>query len=192
MKINLAKTRVIIKSQKFGPNTTYMVLGILSFGQELCGYAIRQWALNSLKYFYGAPAQSQIYKELTRLERGGMVSSRMVEQKDKPAKKSYNITKAGLAELRRWLEHAPIDPVTYKNPAALRMFLGHMVSPERMREILLEHRRQVDLALAELEANQVALAQDQKAVFAAQSLAWAMGVQRADMVATNNALSDKK
>ncbi len=35
----------------FLPTTTYAVLGLLSLGEELSGYELRQWALRSLRFF---------------------------------------------------------------------------------------------------------------------------------------------
>ena len=52
----------------FLPGSAYAVLGLLSFGAELSGYELRQLALNSLRFFYWTPAQSQIYRELRRLQ----------------------------------------------------------------------------------------------------------------------------
>src|SRR5256885_16438206 len=44
--------------------TAYAILGLLSFGRELTGYEVKQSADDSLRFFYTAPAMSQIYTEL--------------------------------------------------------------------------------------------------------------------------------
>jgi len=43
------------------PATGYAVLGLLSFGEALSGYDLKQWADHSLRYFFWSPAQSAIY-----------------------------------------------------------------------------------------------------------------------------------
>src|SRR5260370_40944249 len=56
--------------------TAWAVLGLLSFARELSGYDLRKWANASLRFFYGSPAMSQIYRELRRLEGGGDAAAR--------------------------------------------------------------------------------------------------------------------
>ena len=51
--------------------TSWAVLGLLSFGEELSGYDLKKWADWSLRFFYWAPSYSQIYGELRKLEEIG-------------------------------------------------------------------------------------------------------------------------
>jgi len=60
--------------------TSWAVLGILSFGEELSGYDMKKWADWSLSFFYWAPSYSQIYGELHKLEELGLVTSRIVDR----------------------------------------------------------------------------------------------------------------
>ena len=78
----------------FLPGSAYAVLGLLSFGAELSGYELRQLALNSLRFFYWTPAQSQIYRELRRLSGLGYVTGREVRQDGRPDKVAYSITES--------------------------------------------------------------------------------------------------
>src|ERR1700712_5895261 len=81
--------------------TSYAVLGLLSFGQELSGFDMKRWADWSLKFFYWAPSFSQIYGELHKLEELGLVASRLDENKQPQRKRGerekrvYRITAAG-------------------------------------------------------------------------------------------------
>ena len=50
---------------------------------------------------------SQIYPELAKMERAGLVSFRQVEQKSRPARKVYSATGAGRAALSQWLRQEP-------------------------------------------------------------------------------------
>lgn len=139
------------------PTTAYAVLGLLSFGTERSGYELRQVALDSLRFFYWTPAQSQIYKELRRLEELGYVRGRAVAQRDRPDKVAYGITDEGLAECRRWLATAPVAPPVFKFDAALRLFFGHLSEPERLAEVVDEHRRYLADLLADLDRVRAAL-----------------------------------
>ncbi|MFG2003189.1 PadR family transcriptional regulator [Spirillospora sp. NPDC048911] len=122
------------------PATAWAVLGILSFGEELTGYEVRQWADHSLRFFYWSPAMSQIYSELKRLEQVGYATSRTVTGDDTRTKRVYTITGAGRAALSRWVEDAPVEPPVLKHGAALRVWLGHLATPQRLREIVSQHR----------------------------------------------------
>ena len=136
----------------FLPGSAYAVLGLLSFGAELSGYELRQLALNSLRFFYWTPAQSQIYRELRRLAGLGYVIGREVSQDGRPDKVAYSITDAGQAELARWLEEAPIAPPAIRYDTALRIFFGHATTPDRLRALVAEHRVHLERMLAELHA----------------------------------------
>lgn len=131
------------------PNTTYAVLGILSFGRPLSGYEIRKQAEN-LRYFYWSPAQSQIYTELRRLEKLSYVTSEKIPQEGKPDKRLYIINNAGQAAFRQWLEKQPLEPIVIKHGLALRLYFAHAAEPSRLRELLEEHISQVHEALAHL------------------------------------------
>ncbi|GAA2584257.1 hypothetical protein GCM10010411_16200 [Actinomadura fulvescens] len=122
------------------PATAWAVLGILSFGEELTGYEVRRWADHILRFFYWSPAMSQIYSELKRLERVGYAASRTVTGEDTRTKRVYAITDAGRGALSRWVEDAPVEPPVLKHGAALRVWLGHLATPERLREIVAQHR----------------------------------------------------
>ncbi len=123
------------QSPKPLPTTSYAVLGLLSFGQALSGYEIRKWAQN-MRFFYWAPAQSQVYSELRRLEKRGFVRAEEVAQEGKPDKRVFTITAEGSAEFERWQREEPVGPTVIKHAMALRLFFGHASSPEGLIEQL--------------------------------------------------------
>ncbi len=143
---------------EFLPPTTYAVLGLLSLGQELSGYDVRQWALRSLKFFYWTPAQSHVYRELRRLEELALATSRDVPQEGRPGKRLFAITPAGREELARWVNEAPVAPPMIKFDGALRLFFAHAARPGRIEEILEEHREAVQATLDELDEVRAMLA----------------------------------
>jgi len=135
------------KSTKLS-GTANAVLGLLSFGTELSGYDLKKWADHSLSLFFWSPASSQIYAELRRLEAPGYVTSRQVPQDDLRNKRVYRITDAGREQLIRWLETEEIGSPVLKHPVLMRVWLGHLIEPDRLREVIEEHR---DRTVARLE-----------------------------------------
>jgi DNA-binding PadR family transcriptional regulator len=122
------------------PATAYALLGLLSFDRELSGYDLKKWADSSLRFFYWSPAVSQIYGELKRLDRLGYVTSREVPQDELRNKRVYRITDEGRAALTRWVEHDDVEPPVLKHSPLLRVWLGHLSSPARLRTVLETHR----------------------------------------------------
>lgn len=130
-------------------DATYSVLGMLSFGSELTGYDLFQWARN-MRYFYWNPAQSQIYAALRRLRALGYVTERTQPVANRPDKRLYVITDAGLAALRAWLATSPVEPPLLRHSIALRLFFGHQADPATLRQTLIEYADTVAARLDEL------------------------------------------
>jgi DNA-binding PadR family transcriptional regulator len=123
------------------PATSWAVLGLLSFGEELSGYDLKKWSDWSLRFFYWSPSFSQIYSELKRLEKAGFATSRLVAQETGTRdKRVYRITDPGMDAVRKWAREAPVDPPVLKHGPMLRVWLGHLLEPEQMREVLVQHR----------------------------------------------------
>ncbi|WP_254068552.1 PadR family transcriptional regulator [Streptomyces sp. TM32] len=123
------------------PATAWAVLGLLSFGDELSGYDLKKWSDFSLRFFYWSPSFSQIYGELKRLEKAGYVSARRVAQETGHRdKRVYVITEEGMAAVRHWAREAPVEPPVLKHGVMLRVWLGHLLEADRMREVLGRHR----------------------------------------------------
>lgn len=135
------------------PPTGWAVLGLLSFGEELSGYDLKRWADWSLKFFYWSPSFSQIYGELRRLEKLGLASSRIENRDDVRGKRMYRITDAGQAALRDWAAGDHVDPVVLKHGVMLRLWLGHISDPDRLRTVLAEHRDQSERMRVRAEAD---------------------------------------
>lgn len=161
--------------------TGYAILGMLTFGRSLAGYEIRQWALGMLGHFYPAPAQSQIYRELTMLEETGRVISTPIAQTDRPDKVVYQLTATGQDDLELWAATEPVGTTSLKHHAALRVFLGHNTTPGHLMEILETHKRAILTALDELETLSVALTDDEDAEYAAIAADWTAELYRGDL-----------
>ncbi|MGW7691330.1 helix-turn-helix transcriptional regulator [Streptomyces asiaticus] len=114
----------------------WAVLGLLSYAPGLSGYELKQWADHSLRFFYQAPAMSQIYSELQRLEALGWAESRLEPQGHGRDKRVYGLTEDGAAALKAHVESAPFRPPMVKNPVAMRIWLGHLTGGAGMDRLI--------------------------------------------------------
>ncbi|WP_187282495.1 PadR family transcriptional regulator [Streptomyces sp. MS191] len=133
------------------PQTAWAVLGLLSFPGERTGYELKKWADSSLRFFHWSPAISQIYAELRRLEERGYVTSARSGPEEPRAKRRYAITDAGRAALDAWAAGEG-GPVVLKHPLVLRVWLGHLAAPERLRALVEDHLALTHDELAEVRA----------------------------------------
>lgn len=175
-------------SRDWLPTTAYVVLGLLSFGQRLTGYELRQWALGSTRFFWAAPAMSMIYRELDRLERTELVDRRDESGDAERARTTYGLTDAGLVELRRWIDDAPAEEPVIRHPAAFRLFLGHLADPDKLRARLAAHRDWLDGLLADLDDVRADLAGDDRFPYPAIVADWGAEFFGAERSATDRAL----
>jgi DNA-binding PadR family transcriptional regulator len=120
------------------PVTAYALLGLLTFGDELTGYEIKQRADNTLRFYWVAPAMSQIYTELARLTEHGLVEP-VARQGEGRRTTSYRITGEGQAALRGWMDHSEVGFPTLKHTVLLRLLIGHATEPDRIRRVLKEY-----------------------------------------------------
>lgn len=125
--------------------TAYALLGLLSFGDSLTGYELKQRADRTLRFYWVSPAMSQVYSELERLHELGLV------RRDGDGRtSSYAISSRGTTALERWMRESPVGFPVLKHPVALRLLLGALVDPDAVVAMLRQH-------LAALEEERVAL-----------------------------------
>jgi DNA-binding PadR family transcriptional regulator len=124
--------------------TSWALLGVLSYEHELSGYDIRKWIDWGMRFFYGSPAYSQIYSELKKLEQLGLVTSRVENTGGTRNRRLYKITAEGLDAVTRWAGEAPVDPPSLKHGALLRVTMGHLTNPARLKETLQQHVEYAD------------------------------------------------
>ncbi|MFC7990904.1 PadR family transcriptional regulator [Streptomyces pilosus] len=92
----------------------------------------------SIGYFWSATHQ-QIYRELGRLEAGGLIRALLTEQPARGQKKAYEVLPAGRDELARWTA-ASQDPKPHRDVMLLRLRAAAVVGTEGLRADLLRHR----------------------------------------------------
>ena len=153
--------------------TSWALLGMLSYEYELSGYDIRKWSDWSMRFYYGSPAYSQIYSELKKLEKLGMVTSRVENTGGTRNRRLYKITQAGLDAVTRWAEEAPADPPSLKHGPLLRVTLGHLTNPARLKEVLQEHVEYADKMHREAAKDAKWAGADPSWAYARVALQWA-------------------
>ncbi|WP_431987060.1 PadR family transcriptional regulator [Streptomyces griseoflavus] len=92
----------------------------------------------SIGYFWSATHQ-QIYRELGRLEAGGLIRALPSEQPARGQKKAYEVLPAGRDELARWTA-ASQDPKPMRDVTLLRLRAAAVVGTEGLHADLRRHR----------------------------------------------------
>jgi PadR family transcriptional regulator AphA len=121
------------------PTTSYAVLGLLTFG-EMSGYDLLKRIEESVAFFW-SPAKSQVYAELKRLARLGLVAERRVRQEDRPDKRLYRLTDRGEAALRAWLDSPAVEPDVVRSAMLVKLFFGHRADPRALSRQVQNYRR---------------------------------------------------
>ncbi|MCV7229512.1 PadR family transcriptional regulator [Mycolicibacterium komossense] len=119
--------------------TSWAILAILSPERELSGYDVKKVTEWSIRYFYWSPQFSQIYAELKKLEKLGLVTSRMDHDNGARNRRLYKITAAGLEAVTRWANDTPAEPPMLKHSVLLRVAFGNLAGPEKLKDLLQEH-----------------------------------------------------
>jgi DNA-binding PadR family transcriptional regulator len=140
-----------------------VVLAFLAKGPSH-GYELRQRLQSALGPLVTAINSGQVYVTLTRLERGGLVTSRHVGQTDRPDRKVFELTATGHERVGHWVgeldwpKPAPAD-FHLKLAAVAAAGLGDpvAVADAQRRELLRRLRDVEQLLLAEPDGSPAAL-----------------------------------
>ena len=128
--------------------TGRVVLGMIAFGRRT-GYDIKAFVDKTTRYFWAA-SYGQIYPELKRLEDQGLVRGRS-EPAGGRARTVYELTEAGAAALRHWLESDEETVYELRDEGMLKLFFSDSV-PEGRMEIVRAMRARQERALAHLRS----------------------------------------
>ena len=123
----------------------YALLGSLA-DRPRTGYALLKHFEQSLAYAWPA-SHSQIYPELARLRVSGLIEETETGPR---GSRTYALTDAGLAEIRRWLRETGPDR-RVRSDAALRTFFLWLLEPEEAAGQLVREREYWREVLDELE-----------------------------------------
>lgn len=133
------------------PITSYAILGLLTFGDELTGYEVKQRADITLRFYWVAPAMSQIYSELARLTDLGLVEARTRPDGARTVT-TYAITPAGEKTLRTWMTETPAGFPVLKHTVLLRVLMSNASDPSTVRAMLEQFVAELGSALEDLNA----------------------------------------
>jgi PadR family transcriptional regulator AphA len=125
----------------------YVLLGALSY-QPLTGYQLKQFVDSSARHFWHAQT-SQIYRTLDTLEKDGLLTSHIEAQDERPDRRLYHITPAGITDLDGWLVQPMTEIEPTKDALLVRLFFAARVDKTtlltqlRLQRAL--HQQQLDL-----------------------------------------------
>jgi PadR family transcriptional regulator AphA len=146
----------------------HAVLGMLA-DQPGSGYDLLKRFEQAMANVWPA-TQSQLYGELGKLETAGMIH---VHAEGPRGRKEYEITEAGLAELRHWLvEVEPTGPP--RSATLLRVYFLGSVSPDQARGYIatMAEKAQVrEKGLEELEGS-IDWGEDNQSLYGRLVLEW--------------------
>ena len=123
--------------------------------RPMTGYDLSKQFSQSVAHVWHAP-DSQIYPELNRLERDGLLESREVRWGPKGTKKEYVVTPAGLEAFGEWMD-APLEIRRQRDPAYLKAAYLDWATPDAARSQLRQHRDYWSAHLALLEETRSSL-----------------------------------
>ncbi|MBD0283557.1 MAG: PadR family transcriptional regulator [Thermoleophilaceae bacterium] len=126
--------------------TAYVILGMLRNGPQ-SGYEIKRAVDHSTRFFWAA-SYGQIYPELTRLAKAGLVEGHSQPTGGR-RRTAYRLTDAGREELRRWLDRPP-ERLELRDEGLLKLFFAGAAEPGKAVEIIDAKRRLVEEKLAAL------------------------------------------
>ncbi len=134
----------------------YTILAVLLDG-DASGYELAKRFDISVANFWHALPQ-QLYPELTRLERKGMVTSTTVIQEGRPNKRVYSISQEGRQALLGWLRQ-PSRITAIKDEFLVRVYAGDLLDLPILMEELRRTRAQHEVKLGAYERLRDALLQ---------------------------------
>lgn len=127
----------------------YAILGLLA-REPLTGYDLAGRMQARVGAFWEA-RHSQIYPELARLERRGLVTHQAIAQRERPDKKVYAITDAGLDALRAWVTQPPA-PRAVRDELVLKAYASWLAEPGGVLTLFQDERQRHEEQLRDYEA----------------------------------------
>ncbi|HYB90340.1 MAG TPA: PadR family transcriptional regulator [Candidatus Binataceae bacterium] len=106
--------------------------------RPLSGYELKRRFNGSIVFFWHAN-QSQIYRELRKMEKAGLIVGHKVTHQWRPTKTVYQVTPKGRAEAVAWLGKAP-KLQAIKDEMMLKCFAFNLISDGEA-EAQIEHHR---------------------------------------------------
>src|SRR5262245_23408302 len=115
------------------------------------GYEIKQLVDSSARFFWAA-SYGQIYPELKRLEKEGLVKGTDSSQGARQ-RTTYELTAKGKKAAREWIDRSP-QVMETRDEGLLELFFAGAINPERAAEIARERAAQARSKAEELRGIQ--------------------------------------
>jgi PadR family transcriptional regulator AphA len=128
--------------------TGKVILGMLA-ARPRSGYEIKQLVDNSARFFWAA-SYGQIYPELKRLEKEGLISGSDSAQGARQ-RTVYKLTAAGKRAAREWIDTPP-QVFELRDEGLLELFFAESIDPARAPEIARERAAKAAASAAELRS----------------------------------------
>lgn len=124
-----------------------LCLGILALG-DATGYEIKKMVAEGSFSFFSEASYGSIYPALTKLTQEGLIDCRQESQSNRPDKKVYSLTEAGLSALETALEKDP-QPDKNRSEFLASLLFADAVAPDRLPDLVADriahHSAQIDL-----------------------------------------------
>ena len=114
----------------------YALLALLTAG-PLTGYDAAKRFGGSVGHVWHAP-DSQIYPELRRMQKDGLIEGEQVRWGPRSTKTQYRITDDGIAAFRTWM-NTPLDHAPERDAHHMQAAYFEWADPDRARAILHRH-----------------------------------------------------
>ena len=107
------------------------LLGLLNH-RPMTGYDLKRIFDDPMEFFWVAQ-MSQIYRELNKLEKKGLVKSEVETQEKRPARKVYQLTKEGKENFLNWLNQFPDQlSETIRSRFLMRIFFSSRIKLDEL------------------------------------------------------------
>lgn len=114
----------------------YALLALLT-SRPMTGYETSKQFGASVGFVWHAP-DSQIYPELRRMEKEGLIEARELPSGKKRTKREYRITEAGVRQFRQWI-NTPLEYQRGRDVHHLKAAYLEWADPEAAKEQLRQH-----------------------------------------------------
>ncbi|MGV9759648.1 PadR family transcriptional regulator [Streptomyces tricolor] len=118
--------------------------------REASGYDLAKGFDASVANFWMATPQ-QLYRELERMEREGLIAARVVEQERRPNKRLFSLTEAGLDAVRAYVAEPPGRPTTVRDELLVKVQCADIGDIEAVRAAITERMEWAAAKLARYE-----------------------------------------
>lgn len=108
--------------------TPFVLLGVIAQMGAASGYEVQRFIAGSIGQFW-SESFGQIYPELSRLAREGLVSEVSERQNGARSRTRYRVTPQGRAGLKRWLARPPVEQPP-RQEALLKVFFGSIAGAD--------------------------------------------------------------